>query len=55
MLFIFAIILFKCHIYFVPFFFFFFFLVGLSVLIDCTLVRDSSVFCFVVEIKYPIR
>ena len=52
MLFIFAIILFKCHIYFVPFFFF---LVGLSVLIDFTLVRDSSVFCFVVEIKYPIR
>ena len=41
--------------HFFGFFFFCFFLVGLSVLIDCTLVRDSSVFCFVVEIKYPIR
>ena len=40
---------------YILFHFFFFFLVGLSVLIDCTLVRDSSVFCFVVEIKYPIR
>lgn len=40
---------------YILFHFFIYFLVGLSVLIDCTLVRDSSVFCFVVEIKIPIR